>query len=71
VIIAKKYKIPDECPRDCRLMDRIQGGFCQHCPILNCSGPPGIRLIEPSEYKEEWAKEWAKFFRDGTEQSQI
>ena len=64
--IAEKYEVPDKCPDDCSLMGDMksygQNSLCFRCPVFNCSGEARERLLKPEEYREDWAKEWVKFF---------
>ena len=76
MIIAGKYEIPDSCPPDCVLRDELanfgQSATCCRCPVLNCSlnePAPEIgyqeswRMLEPEEFREDWAKVWCSFFK--------
>lgn len=65
MIIAGKYEVPDDCPKDCPDYGSPfgQNSLCFRCPILNCKGdnPP----LHPEEYREDWAKEWGRWFKEG------
>jgi hypothetical protein len=75
MIIAGKYEIPDECPDKCAIKEEGQGGYCHRCPIFNCSfindhdeytgARIRYRILEPEDYREDWAKEWWEFFEGG------
>ena len=68
MIIANKYEVPDNCPKNCLFKQEYgyQGGLCHRCPIFNCrKDVDGFCLIEPEDYREDWAKEWSKFFETG------
>lgn len=78
MIIAGKYRVPDKCPDDCRFrkdpMAQMQGGFCYRCPVMNCSPMEyqeedgsiiEVRMVEPEQYRLNWAKEWERFFKEG------
>jgi hypothetical protein len=71
-----KIEIPDVCPPNCELkgIDANINGWCDYCPIFNCMSTPvpaefGVgstfKLIEPEDYREDWAEEWKKFFDTG------
>ena len=72
MLIAEKYEIPDTCPENCEFKDGpfYQGNACSRCPIFNCarqSGPGNewdFCLIEPEDYREDWAEEWFQYFQD-------
>lgn len=57
--------LPDSCPTNCAFKEQplYQGCACTRCPIFNCVGKD--RLLEPDCYREDWAKEWEKFFETG------
>lgn len=56
---------PTKCPNECpyRRKPQIQGSFCHRCPIFNCSGD--FKLIEPGDYRPDWAKRWKEWFNEG------
>lgn len=70
-----KWDLPDECPKNCPFTDDIinygQNAACVRCPVFNCKKVPGpddgepFSLIEPEEYRHDWAKVWYEWFRDG------
>jgi len=64
-----KYSFPTECPVDCpgHFLPFSQGGLCYRCPIFNCReiGDSGMRLIEPQNYRQDWAEEWDNWFKNG------
>ena len=62
-----KIEIPDSCPQNCPEKGKpfYQGNLCSRCPIFNCSGDPEYALLRPEEYREDWAKEWKKWFDKG------
>ena len=73
MLIANKYEIPDSCPENCRFKGvgaTSQGDICTRCPIFNCQiteapeeyGGP-FRLLEPNDYREDWAEQWYRFFQ--------
>jgi hypothetical protein len=78
MVLAGKYEIPDKCPPNCSLRPTTsfsQGDICTRCPVLICAPCPpnpkypeydGMRVVEPDEFRPEWAEEWEQFFRDGT-----
>jgi hypothetical protein len=68
---------PDNCPGKDELVG--QGGLCHRCPIFNCEpvevqpyemGPEQkeaccFRLLEPDDYREDWALVWKQWFDGG------
>jgi len=45
-----------------------QGSWCYRCPLLNCVlDEDGFNLLNPSDYREDWAKEWKLFFEGKTD----
>ena len=68
-----QFECPDNCPKECSLKPEFfyQGCFCTRCPVLNCKEPiteedkDYMPLIRNSQYRDDWAKEWVKFFRTG------
>lgn len=68
MLIANKYKVPDKCPQDCRFIKDVlkfgQNAMCVRCPVLNCKDSA---LLRPEEYREDWAKEWERFFNGEVE----
>jgi hypothetical protein len=68
MLISNKYEIPDKCPKNCphKKEPFYQGNMCTRCPIFNCSKDKNnFCLIEPENYREDWAKEWYTFFTTG------
>jgi|WetSurSiteA1Bulk_404760.scaffolds.fasta_scaffold11409_8 hypothetical protein len=68
------YEFPDKCPENCAFNNDpvalSQGGVCHRCPIMNCipfDTGNGIMacLVDPSEYRSDWALEWHEFFKTG------
>lgn len=69
MLIAGKYEVPDKCPEDCSLRPDsfYQGCTCMRCPVLNCKeDPDGFCLLRSEDFREDWAREWERFFKDGT-----
>ena len=65
MLIANKIEVPDECPKNCQFKNEpfYQGNMCCRCPIFSCKKDEnGFCLVEPEDYREEWAKEFARFF---------
>jgi len=58
-------KCPEECPG--KKMAFSQGGLCHRCPVFNCVPAKGdtFVLLEPEEYRKDWAKVWRQWFDDG------
>ena len=62
------FMLPDVCPESCqyRQMPQGQGGPCQRCPVFNCSpDDDGFRLLEPEDYRLDWAEQWHQYFNGG------
>lgn len=55
------FDFPNKCPENCP--DRIclerfdQGNSCSRCPIFNCAGDEGTRMLNPDKLAEAWY-EW-------------
>ena len=66
-MLVAGIEFPDKCPEKCPEKDKpfYQGNLCSRCPIFNCSDFDGFRLIEPEDYREDWAKAWKKWFDEG------
>ena len=70
-----QFECPDKCPKDCKLKPDLfyQGCMCTRCPILNCKEPITeedklyLPLVAANEFRDDWAKEWEKFFKTGEE----
>ncbi len=59
---------PTACPKSCPGLRETfeQGGLCHICPIFNCTpNKKGFYLIEPHNYRQDWAKEFRKWFNNG------
>jgi hypothetical protein len=41
-----------------------QGDSCSRCPLFNCSKEDDFCLIEPEDYRDDWAEEWVKYFNE-------
>jgi hypothetical protein len=76
MLIAGNVELPDKCPEDCPFKDDIanygQNAMCGRCPIFVCTtfgseedemGP--MCLVEPEEYRHDWATVWQQWFADG------
>ena len=73
-MLVGEFEFPDECPPDCLfagdLLENGQSSICGRCPVLCCSPvehEDGFEfcLVEPADYRPDWAAEWAEFFRSG------
>jgi len=73
MIICNKYEVPDKCPSDCKFNGSFslhgQNAICGRCPVFCCAETDygdGVcfPLVDPSDYREDWAVEWVKFFND-------
>jgi len=71
-MIIGGYEFSEKCPENCPGRDEpfSQGGLCSRCPIFNCV--PVIdedgflfSLLQPDEYREDWAREWKNWFDSG------
>lgn len=65
--VADHYDMPDKCPKDCSFkgmpMAMGQGSMCFRCPVLLCRDNPKVGpIIEPEDYRPDWAKQWQLFF---------
>jgi hypothetical protein len=76
------YEVPDSCPMDCPLRPEFmdQGDICCRCPVFNCKKTPDssiyavdgyFQLMKPEEYREDWGKEWALFFKTWKDKKEI
>jgi len=67
--VAGGQTFPSECPKDCpgRSYWPGQGGLCHRCPVFNCRDVDGegFRLLDPEEYRPDWAKIWRAWFGGG------
>lgn len=77
MIISGKYEVPDSCPTDCPFYgdfrDMGQCSICLRCPVINCAVIPGtdVCLIEPQDFRPDWAKEWQEFFKDYSKEPEL
>jgi hypothetical protein len=70
------FTVPDKCPPDCRFISALhnfdQSAMCTHCPVFICrpvSAPEGdgcFCMVDPEDFRDDWAAEWERFFKDGT-----
>lgn len=59
---------PTKCSNKCPGKEEpiCQGNLCHRCPIFNCvPTEDGFCLIEPNNYRQDWAKEFRKWFNNG------
>ena len=65
-IIIGGELFPKECPENCPGKKETvhQGSLCHHCPIFNCAGDH-FMLIQPSDYRRDWARVWKEWFDSG------
>jgi hypothetical protein len=71
-----QFEAPDKCPENCLYKDDIrnygQNAICRYCPIFACTPVPApegggtICMVEPEGFRDDWAEEWARYFKDGT-----
>ena len=78
IISDKNIEIPDSCPINCRFKEELkqfyQDDICYSCPVLNCSNPsndPMMPILEPEQYRSDWAKEWKRFFDGEIEEPEL
>lgn len=76
-MIVAGIEFPNECPKDCPFTGDImmhgQNSICGRCPLFCCSpcqdddeSPYGaFCLVEPEQYRPDWAKVWRRWFDDG------
>jgi hypothetical protein len=72
-MIIGGQEFPDVCVPECRLGKeyRGQGDLCDRCPIFCCTlyqdepGEPPHRILEPDDYRPDWAKAWKEWFDGG------
>jgi hypothetical protein len=74
MIIARKYEVPDKCPENCKFKNDIlnygQNAICGRCPVFVCEEPRTeedkmyMPLVPADEYRDDWAEEWEKFFKE-------
>lgn len=69
-IIIGGQEFKSDCPIDCPEIEKpfYQGNMCCRCPIFNCTplaDDPDFVLMEPDEYREDWAVEWKRWFDCG------
>lgn len=72
-----QFEVPDKCPDDCKLKGDIaafgQNSLCTRCPVFNCETPDDVianeysPILDPIEYRDDWAAQWVKFFLTGEE----
>ena len=59
---------PTKCPNNCpgKKTDIDQWKLlCYRCPIFNCvPNKDGFCLIEPNDYRQDWAKEFREWFNN-------
>lgn len=76
-MIIGGVEFPDSCPLECPGHSQMKGhgGLCYRCPIFVCREfdcPPDrngnvipMRLVEPEDYRPDWAREWRRWFDGG------
>jgi len=66
-----QYEYPEKCPENCSLKPEsfYQGCACMRCPVLCCKDDDDgySPIIEPEDFRDDWAAEWETFFRIGKE----
>jgi len=72
-MIIAGNELPDRCPENCPHRDSFalygQNSICGRCPVFCCipCDDDGFCLVEPADYRSDWAKEWAEWFKNGME----
>jgi len=73
--VAGEYEVPDTCPTDCRFFGKSfdQGGICTRCPIFICKdfGDGLSPVVNPDDYRPDWAREWVRFFAGEVEYPEL
>lgn len=73
-MIVAGITFPDKCPTDCPFLDHVsrygQNAICDRCPLFVCErcddGDGGtFCLVDPEEYRPDWAEVWRQWFDDG------
>jgi hypothetical protein len=61
--------VPDSCPIGCPHKHEPfdQGCTCSRCPVFNCNLTGGIRLLDPDEWDDEDAANWAAYLNQFVE----
>jgi hypothetical protein len=64
------FEFNKECPEKCCGKYELigQGGTCHRCPIFNCvpikdEKGEEFSLLDPEEYRTDWAKIWYEWFK--------
>lgn len=79
MIVAGDVNVPDKCPGTCAYKAEAQRmgmeSMCMDCPVFCCIAVPdpyheygdtGIMyMVDPKDYRHDWALEWKKFFETG------
>lgn len=77
MIIANDIEIPDNCGCCPKREFFTQSSLCVRCPIFNCAPSflgkddpyadeqGNFRLLEPENYRRDWALEFKKYFDSG------
>lgn len=71
-MIVAGIEFPDNCT-SCKLLivERAtfsQSSICTRCPVFVCRMPVTeedkmyLPMVQPDDYREDWAIEWKKFF---------
>ena len=78
IMIIGGFEFSETCPEECpgKADSGDQGGLCYRCPVFNCEKHPVdeadkpyygdfIQLLEPKDYRSDWAEVWYNWFKDG------
>jgi hypothetical protein len=62
-----EYEFPDSCPKNCPDRPHMEcfdmSSLCFRCPIFNCAGDDGTRMMRPEDYDLDMAEVWYKWFK--------
>jgi hypothetical protein len=62
------FTFPDSCPENCPgipYMERFDmSTYCFRCPVFNCAGDEGTRMMKPEDYNLEMAEVWYNWFKE-------
>lgn len=72
-----QFECPDQCPKDCEFWEDFrnygQNAICGRCPVFCCKegeteeDKQYLPLVPADQFRDDWAKEWDKFFKTGKE----
>jgi len=62
-----QFNVPNQCLQNCEYKSEIfdLNAICFRCPVFTCNkDEEGFCMIEPEDYRDDWAKEWEIYFRE-------